>query len=283
VRVEELARFQGDLLRSAGWRLLETTRGLIGRRWLSQSNGPHGPRPRLLALVAFRDEADFLPGWLENVPPEVDGIVALDDGSIDGSAELMTAHPAVLEVIRLPQRPPEQWDDGVNHRRLVEAALRHQPDWLLGVDADERLETGFGERARTLIGAAGAAGVDAFQVSIRELWDAPDHYRQDGIWGAKRSARLFRARQDHVFDTRRLHSHWAPLNSRVGDDFPHADLIIYHLRMLTPERRRCRRERYEALDPDRRCQEIGYSYLTEESGLELAPLPAGRGYRPLGR
>jgi len=53
--------------------------------------------------------------------------------------------------------------------------------------------------------------------------------------------------------------------------------------MLTPERRRARRERYERLDPDRRFQTIGYDYLTDESGIELAPIPAGRGYVPLGR
>jgi hypothetical protein len=281
-RVEELAGFQGELLRSSGWRLLESARGLFGRRWQAPANGAHGPRPRLLALLVFRDEIEFLHGWLENVPPEVDGVVALDDGSVDGSAELVASHPSVIELIRQPRRPSEQWDDGANHRRLIEAALRHRPDWLLGVDADERLESGFGERARTLIRNADAAGIGAFYVTIRELWDAPDRYRADGIWGAKRSARLFRARQDHEFDSQRLHGHWAPLNSRVGGDFLQADLIVYHLRMLTPERRRRRRERYETLDPDRLCQEIGYAYLTDETGLELAPLPAGRGYRPLG-
>ena len=42
-------------------------------------------RPRVLALTAFRDEMRFLPGFFDSVGSHVDGILALDDGSTDGS------------------------------------------------------------------------------------------------------------------------------------------------------------------------------------------------------
>lgn len=254
---------------------------MTGRTWLSALAGLGRRRrsPRLLALLAFRDEMRFLPGWFGNVPPEVDGVVALDDGSSDGSAEFVSGQPAVVELLRRTRRDPHEWHDGDNHRRLVDAASRHGAGWLLGVDADERLESGFGARARSLASRRG--GASAYYVHVRELWDAPDRMRVDGVWGAKRSARLFAARRGARHDERALHGHWAPLDSQVGGDFPQADLYLYHLRMIRPEDRARRRDKYLRLDPERRFQAIGYEYLTDTAGLELAPLPAGRSYRPL--
>ena len=246
-------------------------------RWWRRARG----RTRLLALLACRDEMRYLPGWFANVAPQVDGIVALDDGSLDGSADFLAAQPKVLALMRAPRRTPHVWEDGANHRRLVEAARAYDPDWLLGVDADERLERDFRRRAEAAIAGGRRRGQRAFYVHVRELWDRPDRMRIDGVWGGKRSARLFAARAHATFHDQRLHGYWAPLDLRgPGGDFPQADLLVYHLRMLHAEDRVARRAKYERLDPQRRFQSIGYEYLTDESGLELAPLPIGRGFEP---
>ena len=98
---------------------------------LFRRRSPGGRPPRVLALLAFHDEIRYLPGWFRNVPPQVDGVVALDDGSTDGSGELASAQPSVLELIRRPPRSPHAWDEPENRRLLVEAAARHAPDWLV--------------------------------------------------------------------------------------------------------------------------------------------------------
>lgn len=238
-------------------------------------------RRRILALLAFRDEMRYLPGYFESVAGAVDGVVALDDGSRDGSTEFVAAQEIVLEMIRVPPDASAVWNDALNHRRLVEASWRHAPDWVIGLDADERLEAGFRRRAEREIDRAVRLGHRAYRVRVAELWDDPLHYRADGLWGAKSSARFFEARRDHEFHLQRLHSHWAPLNSRVNGEFPLADLWLYHLKMLRPEDRLARRARYEALDPERRWQAIGYSYMTDAQGLRLERVARGREYRPL--
>lgn len=224
----------------------------------------------------------FLPGYFRNVPPQVDGVIALDDGSTDGSADFVASQPSVLDLLRRPVVSPHVWNEPANRRLLFDAAGRHRPCWLVAVDADERMERDFGENARAEIARADAGGIAAVSVIYRELWGAPDTYRADGVWGAKRRARLFRFREDAELDQRALHGRWAPLNSRSDGAFPPADLYLYHLGLLDPASRRRSRERYERLDPTARYQETGYAYLTDETGLRLERLPAGREYHPLG-
>jgi hypothetical protein len=243
-----------------------------------------GPVPpvRILALLAFRNEMRYLPGFFENVPPHVEGIVALDDGSTDGSGDFVARQPSVLTLLQMPPKEPHVWDDGRNHRLLVHAAWPHRPSWLIGIDADERLERDFRWRMVREVIRARNRGFQAYTVAFRELWNAPDTYRADGIWGRKRQARFFASRLDHEFDERQLHGHWAPLNSRHNGGYPEADLVIYHLRMIHEQDRRVRQARYQAIDPECRWQAFGYDYMMKDQGLVLRKLPRGRDYHPMG-
>ena len=225
-----------------------------------------------------RDDIRFLPGLLRNVAPHVDGIIALDDGSSDGSDRLLAESSLVLELLRNPPARPG-WDQPGNHKRLVEAALRHGAEWIIAIDADERLEYEFRGRAERVVQRGLSIGLTAFGVHFRELWDSPLSFRADGIWGRKTQPRFFRAMADHLFDERPIHGAKAPLQGKVHGSFPIADLIIYHLRMVHRPDREARRLRNERFDPQARYQPgIGYAYLTDETGLRLRPVPKRRGY-----
>ena len=235
---------------------------------------------RLLAVCAFYNEADYLPGLLENLDGKVDGLIALDDGSEDGSAGLVEGHPLVRRLLRRPPTSPHRFDEKANLRSLVEAVWETDAEWVVAVDADERLEDGFRARAEAAMARADAEGQRAFSVQMRELWNQPDLFRTDGVWGQKRPARLFRNDRSHEFDTQSLHCQWASLSARQNGRFPEADLVVYHLRMIRPESRAARRRRYELLDPEARWQTLGYAYLTDEDGIQLQRVPPDRDYHP---
>ena len=166
---------------------------------------------------------------------------------------------------------------------LIDAAGRHGAEWIVALDADERVERDFRQRADAEMDRADRDGHLAYSLILRELWETPDHYRIDDTWGRKRIVRLFRFRRDHDFGAQALHGHWAPENSRaVNGEWPTADLILYHLRMILPEHREQRKQRYVTLDPHRRWQSIGYEYLTDDRELRLETFPPGRDYTPLG-
>ena len=236
----------------------------------------------LLALLQARNEARYLPGWLENVAPAVDGIIAIDDGSDDETASLLSAHPKVVKLISNP--PGGGWNERGNHMALIKAARAHGGDWVLAIDADERLEQGFAARRSHLLEEADARGIEAYTLQLRELWGSRGQYRSDGIWGGKARYRLFRNRPEHTkFDPRPLHRYWMPLEivSRLATVGAHLDVNLYHLRMIRAEDRAARHARYQALDPAERFQRQGYGYLVDEAGIAFRPVPSGRDFLPV--
>lgn len=236
-------------------------------------------RRRILALVPIRNEIENLPDLFANLEGQVDGVVALDDGSTDGSREFLENHPMVIELATVPPGAQEEMEDGRNHLTVMEAAWPHGADWFLGIDADERVERDFRRRAEAEIDRAEAAGDVALWVPFRELWGSRDRFRVDGTWGQKRKPCLFKADPNARYDKQRLHSVWAPWPPPKGD-YPTADLNLYHLKMIDPEERQARADLYNRLDPERKFQAIGYDYLVDEEGIQLEPVDPSRDFVP---
>ena len=102
----------------------------------------------IACLLPARNAEAEIEGWLESATGFADAIVALDDGSTDRTAELLRAAPGVAKLLSNDERPGYgEWDDGANRRRLLAAAGDLEPDWIVFLDADERIDA---EDARAL-------------------------------------------------------------------------------------------------------------------------------------
>jgi hypothetical protein len=101
----------------------------------------HGSVSVLVCLVPVRNAAGVLGEWLDEARRFADAVIALDDGSVDETRQILTAHPLVAEVLTNGRRNSYLgWHDGVNRNRLLAAAGEHRPDWVFFLDVDERLD-----------------------------------------------------------------------------------------------------------------------------------------------
>jgi hypothetical protein len=112
--------------------------------------------PRLIAITSIRNEIDIVETFVRHTLGLVDGVLAIDDGSTDGTLDVLRA----LAARGLPIDVAEEssigyWQRERMTRLMREAALRHGADWVIPLDADEFLA--WSDADRLALHAAGNA------------------------------------------------------------------------------------------------------------------------------
>ncbi len=90
---------------------------------------------KLIVMLRVKDGRMFLNEWLSCYEKIADGIVVVDNGSTDGTFELLKSHPKVIEIERT-----EGFNEGRDKNLMYKLARKHNPDWCLWVDVDEIFE-----------------------------------------------------------------------------------------------------------------------------------------------
>jgi glycosyltransferase involved in cell wall biosynthesis len=132
----------------------------------------------LSAAIIVRDEADHLDGCLASLVGLVDEIVVVDTGSTDASVDVARHHGAVIG------HEPWREDFATPRNRSLDLATG---DWILYIDADERVRPGDHAAVRERL--AGAADHVSFRVRFVPRVD----------WTPYREFRLWRHRPDIRF------------------------------------------------------------------------------------
>jgi tetratricopeptide (TPR) repeat protein len=225
--------------------------------------------------MIVRDEEAMLPGCLAGAAGLVDEIVVVDTGSADGTPALAGAHGA--RVFHFP------WVDDFAAAR--NESLRHATgEWILYLDADERLECG--QNGDCLRRAAAAPGVDAYSVPILSRRTGPSGEE----FTSARNIRMFRNLPGVRFSGP-VHERVEPFLVKNGAAFGDAPFRILHLgydqEPADTERKRLRNLRlmhkHLALHPDE-----GYTLyymgltLLELNRIEQALEPLARALRDPG-
>lgn len=86
-----------------------------------------------IGLCMVKDEADIIKEMLDNNSKFCDGFCVIDNGSTDGTYDIVKNHPAVIEVVQ---------DFGeFDERRMIKDMLimadKYKADWYFDADADE--------------------------------------------------------------------------------------------------------------------------------------------------
>lgn len=210
--------------------------------------------PRLIAVYGRRHEPQWLiDDLITNLSPLVDGIVCVDDRQ---------------------RAATEAWGhEGRFRAAQRDAAMAAGADWVLVVDADERLEDRAGEALRPLMD-----GPDAiYRFALRELFQ-PNAYRIDGKWGLVRRARLYPARVGQEMSSKPIHAPPVPIHS--GLPKIELDVNLYHLKMIEPANRVHRARAYALAEHQHGVRRRAWGALSLTAGMRLQPIPPGRGFTP---
>jgi LCP family protein required for cell wall assembly len=202
---------------------------------------------RVVCLLPARNCEHDLPGYFASVARVADAVVALDDGSTDGTGAFLEAEPLVKVLLTRPERPDHrEWDDAGNRRALLEAAAALRPAWILSLDADERLDPGDAEALRAFCAEDGGALPGfAYGFRVHRMIDDLDHFDRADLW----VYRLFAWREDLHLPVKRLH--FVPVPEEIPRErYLNTTLRIQHLSGLTEARRRARFEKYREADED---------------------------------
>lgn len=201
----------------------------------------------ILVLLPIRNAANDLSGYFHSVGRFADGVLALDDGSIDETPELLRQHPLVKGVLHNPPREGfAGWDDAANRNRLLTAAADFSPEWILSLDADERIDE---EDARSLQVFTQTDAVPGLAYGFR-CYPTSD----DGLWHLPFPIwiyRLFHFSPGQRFPDSRFH--FAPIPTEIPREaYLRTSFRIQHLGGFDNARRAARYEKYRDVDPDRR-------------------------------
>src|SRR6476620_5558871 len=101
------------------------------------------------ATLIVRDESAFIEACLESLTPIVDEIVLIDTGSLDDTIDKARRFPIKLHKFA--------WRHDFSAARNF-AIEQSSGDWILYIDADERLEVLNREVWRNAVDDAGKAG-----------------------------------------------------------------------------------------------------------------------------
>jgi glycosyltransferase involved in cell wall biosynthesis len=226
------------------------------------------PGPRIACLLPARDAAADIPGYLDSVAALGGSVVALDDGSGDETGELLGESPLVHVLMRNPPREGyAEWDDGENRRRLLEATGEVEPEWVLFLDADERIDGDDALALREFLASDALAGV-AYGLELYRDWQGLVVPEPTNVF------RLFAHDPDHELRPGRLHFNPVPI------EIPTRAWIRTTIRarhLDSPQRLELRRRKYAEAHPGERGPGAMPALLDppSDSLMEWRPRPAG--------
>lgn len=198
------------------------------------------PMARVALSMIVKNEAKMLRGCLQSVRDVVHEIVIADTGSTDSTLDIAGEFGARITKI------PWNNDFAEARNRALEGI---QSDWVLSLDADERLDPAAITEVPKLISASFAA----YQVSIRNyvlsledrIWDRPaqpndfrlEEARQFPAFIDHENVRLFR-RSPGIYFVGRVHESVGPRVQAQGLPLGHASFLIHHLGMTADQQTR---------------------------------------------
>lgn len=216
-------------------------------------------------------------------------IVILDDGSTDNTVEICNS----FSNIELVQQKDLPFDEHRDRTKLLELALKQDPDYLLAMDGDEFLMPKSKDILLEEIEIL-YPHISMFQFQFLYIWDESNQYRYDGIYSNLWHNRLMKVKnqlKELFFKPSEyggnFHIGSLPSNATDFDDPIRSNVKILHYGYFDQKLRESKFEFYSNNDPNSENQDnyqhiiSGKGRFSGPHGIEFKILPPGLFYEKL--
>ncbi|MDO8997837.1 MAG: glycosyltransferase family 2 protein [Sediminibacterium sp.] len=212
----------------------------------------------IICLLQVKNEALIIKEALDHFSEHFDGIILLDDGSTDKTFEIATTPKLLCKAQK--KNINKGFNDLENRNLLLEMAFFFKSDWLIFLDADERLHHKY-DNLKDILQRTQA---NVLEFKCVHLWDSAEKYRVDipeGSNGLMSRCRMFRHKGwMQIYSNREIYFTAVPFVKNTKS----VPIIILHYGLIDRTVRKRKYDLYKAQDIDGKKQGYDYEYLLDD-------------------
>ncbi|WP_338324873.1 glycosyltransferase family 2 protein [Metabacillus mangrovi] len=207
-------------------------------------------KPKItLSMVVKNEENRYLKDVLKHHAPCIDYAVIINDGSTDRTADICREGLSGVPHLIVHNVESRFSNEITLRRQQWEETIATDPGWILSLDADEMLETGFCPDLRKL---TQSKDYELFSFRLFDFW-SETHYREDPMWRAHQFYRpfLLKYKRDFPYQWKESALHCGRFPENIFQQ-PNglSSIRIKHFGWAREADRVAKYERYRKLDPD---------------------------------
>ncbi|MDV4151961.1 glycosyltransferase [Clostridium sp. AL.422] len=202
-----------------------------------------------LSMIVKNEENRFLKEVLKSAREYIDNAVIIDDASTDNTIGIIED---IFKDIpyKLIRNEVSKFENEVDLRKQQwNETIKTNPDWILFLDADEIFEDNFKDYIKILMENT---ETDGYLFRLYDFWNN-EEYREDNLWNAHSTYRLFLIRYQenfkYKFKESAQHCGRIPYNC-INLSYLATNLRLKHYGWSREEDRLEKYNRYMKLDPE---------------------------------
>ncbi|WP_304340564.1 glycosyltransferase family 2 protein [Metaclostridioides mangenotii] len=202
-----------------------------------------------LSMIVKNEEGRYLKKALESAREYIDNAVIIDDASTDNTIEICKEALKGIPLTLILNKESKFSNEIDLRKQQWRETISTDPDWILFLDADEIFEDKFKDNVKELMINY---DIDSYMFRLYDFWNE-DHYRDDNLWRAHNSYRVFMIRYQKNFDYKfnETAQHCGRMPYNVGElQYCLSNMRLKHYGWSCEEDRIEKYNRYLKLDPN---------------------------------
>jgi glycosyltransferase involved in cell wall biosynthesis len=238
----------------------------------------HSKTPKIVGIMAFRNEANFLAQHLKALSLYTDAIVVLDDASTDDSLAIAQSLQEECNIEKIITKDIWFRDEPGDRNKLLEAGREIGGTHFIAIDADEMFTSNLliDNQLRNLI--LTLKPKETISVMWIQLWRSINFYRYDSsVWTNAVGEFIFCDDGTSAYNSDFIHTGRIPFQSKRSYKLSTYDVGLLHFQFVNWDNLLLKQAWYRCLErvrlPNKVVEEINklYAPSKNEEGLERQP------------